>query len=1355
MANTLYAKVLRDTDLEEAFIGSRLEPRQFGFTSDTQALVIRDEYGEYHIIRQYDDTVLAELIENQYQELAAHILNMELHVTNEERENWDAKQDAIQAGENVTIDEDGVTINAVVPEPYDDEELRTLISEEATTRAEADAELQTQIDTFMGAIVIIGKIYSANADVTPQALTARAIELGYSPIRKGYCLVDNDSDFWVYDGISQWQDIGYFDVAQATNSSLGVVKGSDGQLKISVDILGEMSVNGLQEALDSKQDAGSGGVEAGVRLDRTADWNTHITSGFYLKQASASAGDVPNSPPYYTAGTGDWVLFVIGGTDGTATGSNAPQSPGGTIQIARYASNSNISLFYRSNGVAGSSNSAGWSTWTQLSFWGGFNTGTSSSLRDPNNFITPGQYSNDWNTAGSLPDGLTLPFRASLLVLASDVAETAANRQQILIEQGGDNRAWFRGSANGAWREIGGGGSGGSVSWLDITDKPAIPTPANLSNQASAFGQSANSGSLDTYARSDHYHALPSAPTVPTGANIDSTPLNQTVAHGSANTWARSDHRHAVPAAPVTSVNGSVGDVTVNIPTSLPPSGNAGGDLTGSYPNPTLVAVSRTNNTSTASPSAGGTFTAIDSVTSDSKGRITAVNTKTVTLPAGGGGGGNYESLWARTTSDYSATEWRHLGRITVSNGSSSNFNGMLNIYSRSTTSNTSLLATVYITVPTNFNTFQIATGYVGMAASGFSLWYTQNGSGTSTTSFDLWLRRDAGGSVYAATVEVVNGSTGSIGTPDSNISSPTTSTATQINSIAGGGSSGSVDWANIINKPNIPAAQVNSDWNATTGVAQILNKPSIPTSLPPSGNAGGDLSGSYPNPALVAVSRSNTTSADSPAAGSTFTTIDTVTSDTKGRITAVNTKTITLPAGGGGGGGLTTGTFTDCNAVTATGVYTNSGSITNAPSGFSTSTAGAILLWCVAGGTAIIQTITYRSSGVGLWSRYRNSSSSTIAWSAWAQIDSSGGGSGGSVDWGDITNKPTLPTGANLSGQASAFGQSAANGSASTFARSDHYHALPAAPQGGGGVSVANLSGQGTASFGQSAANGSATTASRSDHVHALPSLPSIPTGANLSGQGTAAFGQSAANGSASTWARSDHVHALPSAPSSSGSYLPLAGGTLTGQLNVQRSQRGVSSSTSAQYLRIQTTTQSGPGTLDGMQMGVAGDTFCGGYIQGFMGSSYGNLTLNPSGGFVTVASPMKVTEPLSVAGNSLFGGGVNIGSRSTGIAAIVLMEGNISTPQGVGGAQITFSQINTAANATAVLATQANIIVLSAMAGDSASATPSTWRVLPNIYSSNSFEHIGAIEIDSTGVRIRGGGNGNRYKVLIAIIG
>lgn len=61
-------------------------------------------------------------------------------------------------------------------------------------------------------------------------------------------------------------------------------------------------------------------------------------------------------------------------------------------------------------------------------------------------------------------------------------------------------------------------------------------------------------------------------------------------------------------------------------------------------------------------------------------------------------------------------------------------------------------------------------------------------------------------------------------------------------------GHDGASDWADITNKPNfatvatsgsyndlsnkpsIPAAQVNSDWNAASGVAQILNKPTIPS---------------------------------------------------------------------------------------------------------------------------------------------------------------------------------------------------------------------------------------------------------------------------------------------------------------------------------------------------------------------------------------------------------------------------------------------------------------------------------------------------------------------------------------------
>jgi hypothetical protein len=55
-------------------------------------------------------------------------------------------------------------------------------------------------------------------------------------------------------------------------------------------------------------------------------------------------------------------------------------------------------------------------------------------------------------------------------------------------------------------------------------------------------------------------------------------------------------------------------------------------------------------------------------------------------------------------------------------------------------------------------------------------------------------------------------------------------------------------DWAattgvtRILNKPTIPAAQVNSDWSASSGVAQILNKPTITTPVNADWNASSGL---------------------------------------------------------------------------------------------------------------------------------------------------------------------------------------------------------------------------------------------------------------------------------------------------------------------------------------------------------------------------------------------------------------------------------------------------------------------------------------------------------------------------------
>lgn len=64
--------------------------------------------------------------------------------------------------------------------------------------------------------------------------------------------------------------------------------------------------------------------------------------------------------------------------------------------------------------------------------------------------------------------------------------------------------------------------------------------------------------------------------------------------------------------------------------TSLNASNVASGTLSAAR----LPSVTRSNTTSTVSPAFSGSFSVLDSVTTDSYGRVTAVNTKTVTIPA-------------------------------------------------------------------------------------------------------------------------------------------------------------------------------------------------------------------------------------------------------------------------------------------------------------------------------------------------------------------------------------------------------------------------------------------------------------------------------------------------------------------------------------------------------------------------------------------------------------------------------------------------------------------------------------------------------------------------------------------------
>lgn len=99
-----------------------------------------------------------------------------------------------------------------------------------------------------------------------------------------------------------------------------------------------------------------------------------------------------------------------------------------------------------------------------------------------------------------------------------------------------------------------------------------------------------------------------------------------------------------------------------------------------------------------------------------------------------------------------------------------------------------------------------------------------QFGVGTNNTARTLnvgWYNDSVTPSTFV-NYQLLDGDTGLI--PDARISTNITRNA-DLATVATTG-----DYTDLLNKPTIPAAQVNSDWNAISGVAQILNKPTIPT---------------------------------------------------------------------------------------------------------------------------------------------------------------------------------------------------------------------------------------------------------------------------------------------------------------------------------------------------------------------------------------------------------------------------------------------------------------------------------------------------------------------------------------------
>jgi hypothetical protein len=90
-------------------------------------------------------------------------------------------------------------------------------------------------------------------------------------------------------------------------------------------------------------------------------------------------------------------------------------------------------------------------------------------------------------------------------------------------------------------------------------------------------------------------------------------------------------------------------------------------------------------------------------------------------------------------------------------------------------------------------------------------------------------------------------------------------------------------------------------------------------------------------------------------------------------------------------------------------------------------------------------------------------------------------------------------------------YGDTASNGSANTYSRSDHTHGTP---------SLTSSAPQNQA-IGDTAAVGTASTPARADHVHGMPSFGSVTA--------QTSFGASSGDGSGTSIARNDHTHGTP----------------------------------------------------------------------------------------------------------------------------------------------------------------------------------------------------------------------------------
>ena len=438
----------------------------------------------------------------------------------------------------------------------------------------------------------------------------------------------------------------------------------------------------------------------------------------------------------------------------------------------------------------------------------------------------------------TLNNGTTVDFSVADLVSGLQSEITSTNKLDAdLVDDSTSTNKFVTAADKTAWNAK----SDFSGSYNDLTDKPIIPAAQVNSdwNSASGVSEILNKPVLSTVATSGSYNDLADKPSIPAAqVNADWTAVS-----GVAQILNK-------PTLSTVATSGSYDDLSDK---------------------PTIPTVDQTYDSTSTNPQSGA---AISEAIADKVDKVTGKGLSTNDYTNAdkskldnieSGAQANVQSDWNQ--SDSSADDFiKNKPTISAVNDAT------LTIQKNGTavgtfSANADTAATINITVPTgaaDINALPATTKYgasidVSIDSSTYVMTSTLKDQDGNTLGMpqtvDLPLETMVvGGSYDDATHKIIltlnNGTTvdfsvadlvsglqseiTSTNKLDADLVDDTTSTHKFVTSADKAAWNAKSDFSGSYNdltdKPTIPAAQVNADWNATSGVAQILNKPTIPT---------------------------------------------------------------------------------------------------------------------------------------------------------------------------------------------------------------------------------------------------------------------------------------------------------------------------------------------------------------------------------------------------------------------------------------------------------------------------------------------------------------------------------------------